>query len=207
MCSSVNVFKVNTAFYYACGPDGYRALQETIKYIHHVGSVVIFDDKRGDTENTNEQHAYTAYTQFEADAVTVTPSSFCDISPFLGYQKGVFVVCYPSTGNLLAPKLYKKVVRYFANMRDVGFVVGAGNPKILRHIQNIIGTDQPILIPGVGVQGADIEDVIPLIKERFLINAGRSVLYGDHIEHNFVDMILYRLKKFNTAITKSLATC
>ena len=122
--SIVNVFKVNPCFYYARGCDGYRALEETINYIHEVGSAVIFDGKCGDIENTNLQHAHTAFEHFGADAVTVNPlvdPRGIDVFYNHSKEKAVFVICYPSTENFFCAKSVQRYRVLFCRMGWCGF--------------------------------------------------------------------------------------
>src|SRR5579862_8511733 len=58
-----SAYKPNSAFYEQLGPDGVRALFETIKYIkqNHPSIPVILDVKRGDIGSSNEAYAATAF--------------------------------------------------------------------------------------------------------------------------------------------------
>ncbi|MCB0376443.1 MAG: orotidine-5'-phosphate decarboxylase, partial [Sinomicrobium sp.] len=68
-------FKLNTAFYEACGAEGWRSLQKTIAYIneHHPELFTIADAKRGDIGNTSAMYAKAFFETLQFDAVTVTP--------------------------------------------------------------------------------------------------------------------------------------
>src|SRR3989344_4752541 len=63
-------YKPNPAFYEAQGDEGWKALRETIQYIHEVAPdvAVILDAKRADIGNTNEAYAKSAFDHLHADA-------------------------------------------------------------------------------------------------------------------------------------------
>ena len=63
---------------------------------------------------------------------------------------------------------------------EVGLVVGATKPETMRKIRDIAG-DMPILVPGVGAQGGDIEAVIEECGGEpglTIINSSRGILYA-----------------------------
>ena len=68
-------YKPNPAFYESHGDEGWKALRETIQYIHEVAPdvAVILDAKRADIGNTNEAYAKSAFDHLHADAITVNP--------------------------------------------------------------------------------------------------------------------------------------
>lgn len=89
-------FKPNAAFFEALGPAGVQALVEVIAAIPD-DIPVILDVKRGDIETTAQAYATSAYDVFKAGAVTLSPYMGWDsISPFLGPNKAVFVLCKTS---------------------------------------------------------------------------------------------------------------
>ena len=82
-------FKPNVAFYESEGADGWRALEETIRYIKqkYPEILVIADAKRGDIGNTSERYAKAIFDHLGADAVTLAPYMGKDsISPFLAHK-------------------------------------------------------------------------------------------------------------------------
>ena len=83
-------FKPNVAFYESEGADGWRALEETIRYIKqkYPEILVIADAKRGDIGNTSERYAKAIFDHLGADAVTLAPYMGKDsISPFLAHKE------------------------------------------------------------------------------------------------------------------------
>ncbi len=139
-------------------------------HAHHPGLPVILDAKRGDIGSTAEQYAREAFERYAADAVTVNPyMGFDSIEPYLAHAgKGVIVLCRTSNpgGSDLqfldtgGRPLYQVVAQLAAQKWNVGgqlgLVVGATFPKEIEVVRGIVG-DMPLLIPGVGAQGGDVE--------------------------------------------------
>ena len=182
-------FKPNIAFYEAYGIYGLEALIKTIEYIAKTKIPVILDAKRGDVGHTAAAYAKAIFEIYKADATTVNPYMGHDsVEPFLNYKdKGIFVLCLTSnisfrdfqTAGREEP-LYISVakhVREWNHYGNCGVVVGATSPEELKQIQKITG-DMPILIPGVGAQGGDLENSVKHGGKRAIINASRSIIYA-----------------------------
>jgi orotidine-5'-phosphate decarboxylase len=192
----VCAYKPNAAFYEAHGLDGWRLLYDTIRYIpSHIP--VILDCKRGDIGNTSKMYAQAAFDSLGADAVTVNPYMGKDsVEPFLSFKdKGVFILCL--TSNPSASELQRqtiagdnqelflhvaRLIREWNTNGNAGIVVGATVASDLSGIRDIVGPDIPILIPGVGAQGGDLEQSIMLGSnargEMAIINIARGVIYA-----------------------------
>ena len=85
----------------------------------------------------------------------------------------------------------------------MGLVVGATNPGAMKKIRDI-AKNLPILVPGVGAQGGDIETVISecgFKKGLTIINNSRSILYASEDE-NFTDASRAKLLKFRDEINR-----
>jgi orotidine-5'-phosphate decarboxylase len=191
----VCTYKPNFAFFGAHGIAGWQALQNTIKSIpDHIP--ILLDFKAGDIGNTATQYARMAYDQLGADAITVNPLMGTDaIEPFLAYQEGcAFLLCLTSNPGsadvfrlntdqgILFEVLAKKSVTW-NQAGPCGLVVGATHPDDLLRIRNI-ATDLPILLPGVGAQGADTNAIVQNGLDAngggILVNASRSILYASN---------------------------
>lgn len=65
--------------------------------------------------------------------------------------------------------------------KNLGLVVGATRPARLKRIRELV-PDMPLLIPGVGTQGGDVELAVRYGCDAHggmaIINAGRSILYA-----------------------------
>lgn len=195
----VCAYKPNSAFYEALGAPGITLLKDIIDYIPEKIPVIL-DAKRGDIGNTSRMYARFAFEYLGADAITVNPYMGYDcLKPFLDYNtKGVFILCLTSnpsssdfqkqvvtSGNLAGINIYELVARKAASWNEnanIGLVVGATSPEELGGVRKIIGEDIPILIPGVGAQGGDLESSLKKggnsKGQLAIINVSRSVLYA-----------------------------
>jgi orotidine-5'-phosphate decarboxylase len=172
-------------------------LEALIAHIHqnHPGIPVILDAKRGDIGSTAEQYAIEAFERYKADAVTVNPYMGRDsVDPYLAYaDKGVILLCRTSNpgGSDLqfldvgGEKLYERVARLAANEWNsngqISLVVGATFPAEIARVREIVG-DVPLLVPGIGAQGGDIEATVKAGCTQqgngLMINSSRAILYA-----------------------------
>jgi orotidine-5'-phosphate decarboxylase len=191
----VCAFKPQIAYFAANRAE--TALERTIEHIHrnHPGIPVILDAKRGDIGTTAEQYAREAFERYRADALTVNPYlGFDSVEPYLGRpDKGIFVLCRTSNpgGSDLqfldvdGMKLYQHVARLLAQQwnrnGNCGLVVGATYPAELASVRAIV-PDMPLLVPGIGAQGGDIEATLKAGRTSdgtgLIINSSRAVLYA-----------------------------
>ncbi len=205
----VCAFKPQSAFYEAAGELGLDALARTIELIRELAphAVVVLDAKRGDIANTARAYASAAFELFGADAITASPYLGADsVAPFLEHpERGAFVLCRtsnPGSGDFQSLRivghqryereeaLYERVARRAVAWSDdfhenVGLVVGATYPAELARVR-ALAPSLPILLPGIGAQGGDLEAALGagLDDERrgLLVSASRSVIYagGQH---------------------------
>lgn len=172
-------------------------LEALIAHIHekHPGIPVILDAKRGDIGSTAEQYAVEAFERFRADAVTVNPYMGRDsVEPYLAFpDKGVILLCRTSNAggsdlqflDVGGEKLYERVARLAAEQWNttgqIGLVVGATFPAEIARVRAIVG-EMPLLVPGIGAQGGDIEATVKAGKTAagsgLLINSSRAILYA-----------------------------
>src|ERR1700761_6814677 len=172
-------------------------LEQLIAHIHgrHPGIPVILDAKRGDIGSTAEQYAKEAFERYQADAVTVNPyMGFDSIEPYLVHEgKGVIVLCRTSNpgGSDLqfletgGRPLYQVVAQLAADKWNasgqLSLVVGATFPKEIEVVRGIVG-DMPLLIPGIGAQGGDVEATVSAGRTAsgtgMLINSSRAIIYA-----------------------------
>ena len=172
-------------------------LERTIEYLHRTypDIPVILDGKRGDVGHTAERYASEAFERYAADAVTVNPYLGSDsLEPFLRHEdKGVFVLCRTSNSGARdlqdlevgARRLYHVVAELAAqrwNARgNCALVVGATYPRELAEVRRIVG-DMPLLLPGVGAQGADVAQAVRSGQTAsgvgLLVSSSRAILYG-----------------------------
>ena len=193
----VCAYKPNAAFYEAYGTEGMAALHRSIADIHAIAPdvPVILDAKRADIGNTNNGYAQMAFNFLQADAITVHPYLGQEaMQPFLDYKDmGVIVLCRtsnPGAGefqDLLvnSEPLYRFVARRVSTEWNKNgnctLVVGATYPDELREIRRLVG-DMPILIPGIGAQGGDVEKTVTAGKDSrgqgMIINSSRGIIFA-----------------------------
>lgn len=174
-----------------------QQLEKTIEYIHanYPAIPVILDAKRGDIGSTAEMYAREAFERYRADAVTVNPYMGGDtLKPFLNYRdKGVIILCRTSNPgardiqDLVAggEKIYRviatKAAREWNRNGNIALVVGATYPDELREVRFIAG-DMPLLVPGIGAQGGDVEKAVVNGKDSrgagMIINSSRGIIYA-----------------------------
>jgi orotidine-5'-phosphate decarboxylase len=160
---------------------------------------VILDSKRGDIGSTADHYALEAFERYGADAVTVNPyMGFDTIEPYLKHAgKGVIVLCRtsnPGGSDLqflnVAPNgepLYLHVAKLAAqkwnSSGQISLVVGATFPEEIAKVRAIAG-EMPLLIPGIGAQGGDIDATVKAggIPKKpgtgMMINSSRAILYA-----------------------------
>lgn len=195
-CDLACAYKPNAAFFEALGTLGHEVLAATIATIPNEIPVIL-DGKRNDIGNTARKYAVAAFDELGADAVTVTPYLGRDsVAPFTAYpDKGVFLLTRtsnPSAGDLqdldvggrpLWHAVAEKAMEWQQEFANIGLVAGATHPEELATIRRLCSDDVPLLVPGVGAQGADAAAALDAGADRSgrfaLVNVGRAILYPD----------------------------
>lgn len=205
----VCAYKPNLAFYEALGIPGLKALQRTVEYIRRVAPhpCIIGDAKRGDIGPSGQAYARAMFQVWDFDAVTANAWGGEDtLEPFLADEaRGVFIWCRSSnpgasdfqdltvvrTGSKPASTtpqgqvpLYQHLAmaaRAWNRKGNVGLVVGATYLEQLAAVRRIC-PEMPLLIPGIGLQGGDLEASIRLGTDTrgrlAIINSSRSIIYA-----------------------------
>ena len=204
----VALIKPQVAFYERFGSAGFAVLEETLAQLRESDSLVVADAKRGDIGSTMEGYALAWLDENSplcCDAVTLTPylgvGSLNPAIELAGRQnRGVFIMSansnpeaegfqsqtLSSSGVTVAQHMVDECAEYNVDKRatdgsdgdyvgHVGVVVGATvkNPPKLDDL------NAPVLMPGVGAQGATMEDVSRIAGEQkhlFFPNVSRAVL-------------------------------
>ncbi len=212
----VCAYKPNLAFYEALGTTGFEILAKTLACIPP-GIVTIGDAKRGDIGNTAEQYATALFGNFHFDAITINAYLGLDaVEPFIkDPNHGIFVLALTSNpGSKDFQKLkvgkqnvYERVIRSCVrwNTNDnVGIVVGATNPRELKNVRKLAPV-LPVLIPGVGKQGGDLEASVRFgcdkNGEMAVINSSRGILYASK-GRDFADAARKEAMKLRDEIRK-----
>ena len=174
---------------------------------HQRGLLVVLDAKRNDIGTTAEAYA-AAYlgrrSPWGADCLTVSPYLGDDsLDPFVEACRrsaaGIFVLVKTSNpgGGFLqdrvcdGEKLYQTVANWITQKNEsllgvwgygpIGAVVGATYPEELSVVRTIVG-DMPLLVPGVGAQGGDVEATVRAGRDSsgygMMINSSRAIIYA-----------------------------
>lgn len=188
-------YKPNTAFYEAYGLKGWMALERTISYLNENYPEVftIADAKRGDIGNTSGRYAKAFFKDLSFDSVTVAPYMGRDsIEPFLSYKdKHTILLALTSNegafdfqmGNSGGADLYKQVIKTsqtWENAHNLMYVIGATKTAYIGEIRKL-APDNFFLVPGVGAQGGDLEEVCKYGMTDnigLLINSSRGIIYA-----------------------------
>ena len=187
-------YKPNIAFYESRGSESWLSLEKTMNEIPPE-IFKIADAKRGDIGNTTQMYARAFFDQLDFDSITVSPYMGQDsVKPYLDY-KNRWVIVLAVTSNMGAfdfqflpiadtnEKVYEKIIttsRNWGTTDNMMYVVGATKANMLEHIREII-PDHFLLVPGVGAQGGNLEEVA---KYGFndhcglLVNSSRGIIYA-----------------------------
>nr|WP_041395674.1 orotidine-5'-phosphate decarboxylase [Parasphaerochaeta coccoides] len=173
--------------------QGSRALADVLDMVEELfpGVPVILDSKRGDIASSSTNYAHEAFNSWGAHAVTVSPYMGSDsVEPFAsvgGRHRGVYVLNRTSnrgaqdfqgmdvrdrndSGEKKEP-LYMAVARRIVTWEKtyggtLGAVVGATSPAELGALASFYADHEiPLLIPGVGSQGAGATDTVSLLRD------------------------------------------
>jgi orotidine-5'-phosphate decarboxylase len=190
-------YKPNTAFYEAYGIKGWQSLQKTINYINenHPEIFTIADAKRGDIGNTSSMYAKAFFEDLNFDSVTVAPYMGKEsVEPFLAFEnKHTIMLALTSNEGAFdfqtletnGKELYKQVLetsKGWKNSENLMYVVGATKAEYFTEIRKIIPSSF-LLVPGVGAQGGNLQDVCKYgISDNvgLLINSSRAIIYASN---------------------------
>ncbi len=190
-------YKPNIAFYEAYGLQGWASLEKTMAYLNtrYPDIFTIADAKRGDIGNTATRYAKAFFENLAFDALTVSPYMGRDsVEPFLAFE-GKHTILLALTSNEGAAdfqtqasgegELYQVVLKTskkYVNSENLMYVIGATKAVHLREVRKIV-PESFLLVPGVGAQGGDLDEVCRYGLNGnvgLLINSSRGILYADH---------------------------
>jgi orotidine-5'-phosphate decarboxylase len=214
-------YKPNIAFYESLGDKGWLSLEATVKYIKKMYPelFVIADAKRGDIGNTSKMYAKAFFEKMPFDAVTVAPYMGEDsVTPFLSYEHK-WVVLLALTSNKGADdfqyhnedglRLFERVLsvsKKWGNINNMMYVVGATRAETLSEIRRIV-PDHFLLVPGIGAQGGNLNDVVKYgmnNKCGLLVNSSRGIIYADNTQ-NFDKVAGEKARELQAEMEKHLA--
>lgn len=193
-------YKPNIAFYEAHGLKGWKSLVKTIDYLNasYPEIFTIADAKRGDIGNTSTRYAKAFLEDMNFDSITVAPYMGSDsVEPFLEF-KNKFTILLALTSNkggldfqvnknVDGKTLYENVLSTsleWKNSEQLMYVVGATRPEYFQKIRKIV-PNHFLLVPGVGAQGGDLQEVCRFginSEIGLLINSSRGIIYASATE-------------------------
>jgi len=204
---------------------------------------VIGDGKWNDIGNTNAGYAKDVFDELKFTAITINPYLGMEaMKPFLDCEdKGIIILVRtsnPGAGELqdlnvevarepsllgTAPDtvsvmpLYEVVARFVAEKwnynKNCCVVAGATSTFELAKIRAIVG-DMPILIPGIGAQGGDLETTVRVGAnskgQGMIINNSRGIIFAyenspELGERNYAAAAAKATKSMHDEITAALA--
>ena len=200
----VCAYKPNLAFYEALGVPGIVALERTVAHVRGRApdAVVIADAKRGDMASSNVHYARALFETWGFDAATVHGYLGGEaLAPFLDYEdRGVFVLCKTSNpgarelqdlGLASGRRLFEEVASRAAGWDaggNVGLVVGATYPDDLATVRGLC-PEMPVLLPGVGAQGGDLEASVKAGVDGngrgLVVSSSRGIIYASRDPADF----------------------
>ena len=199
--------KPQVAFFEALGGYGLTALERVCAAAVEHGVPVIADAKRGDIPSTAEAYASAWLDERPggeppvADALTVNPYLGRDsLEPYAAAcdraGAGIYVLVRtsnPGSADLQALEasdgaVWEASARLvdalgaprvgISGLSSIGAVIGLTQPAALRRARELMPT-APLLIPGLGAQGGDVNDAAPAFAPHpaaGLVVAARSVI-------------------------------
>jgi len=199
----LSIIKPQSAFFERFGSAGVRAMEQLAQLARSRGVLVLLDGKRGDIDTTAEAYAagyFSPSSPLRVDAVTTHAylgfgalEKFLDIA--IRNDGGVFVVVRSSNpegrelqtaklanGETVASNLCRLITERNRlasadGLGPIGAVVGATCEDAAETVAAM--PTAFILAPGVGAQGATIQDVLtrmPAARGRVLPNVSRAIL-------------------------------
>ena len=201
-------YKINTAFYEQLGSKGWEIIEKTREMIPS-NTLSIADAKRGDIGNTSAMYAKAFFETMDFDALTVAPyMGYDSVEPFLKFNNKITIVLGLTsnkgsadfqTNPIYNPPLYKTVlerISQWGTPENLMFVIGATKAEALVEIRKIV-PDHFLLIPGVGAQGGNANEVCRNGKNNLgglLINSSRGIIYASS-DRDFAEAARAEAKK------------
>lgn len=210
----VCAYKPNMAFYEAQGVLGWQALGETMRYLRseHPDILTICDAKRGDIGSTSAAYTHAIFDELGFDAVTLNPYLGGEaLQPFLERPDKISIILCrtsnPQSGELQdleieSQKLWQvvaqKVAQEWNRHGNCMLVMGATYPQELAQARQLVG-DMPLLVPGVGSQGGDLNEVLKVGLNRqshgLIINSSRAILWANSPQQAASEVALFIAEK------------
>lgn len=185
-------YKPNVAFYEVLGENYWNTLSQTIAYVPK-NILTIADAKRGDMGNSAKMYAKAFFEELKVDALTLQPYQGKDaLKAFLDYQDKWSIVLgltsnsgsddFQFTEHESKP-LYRRVIEKcmeWGTKDNLMFVIGGTHEMLFKKIREFC-PEHFFLVPGIGHQGGNIEEVIKdgLTADcGLIISSSRDIIYA-----------------------------
>jgi orotidine-5'-phosphate decarboxylase len=185
-----STLKPNLAYFEQYGWRGWKLLEFLVKRWGKE-CLIVLDAKRGDIGRSSQAYAKAMFEGLGGDSVTLHPWMGPDsVAPFLEFapEKGAYLLLRTSNpgGDVLQSGAWQKLfqnLEVWDKTSSLGFVVGATKPEELEWVLAKNTTGRPLLIPGVGAQGATAKDVMTALRAhshptRHRVNVSSGILYA-----------------------------
>jgi orotidine-5'-phosphate decarboxylase len=197
----VAAVKPQSAFFERFGSRGIAVLEDVVRACREAGALVILDVKRGDIGSTAQGYAdayLDASSPIAVDAITASPFlGFGSLAPMIDtavkHDAGVFVLALTSNpegaqvqratasdGRTVAGTVLDALREANAGAHPLGSfgaVVGATIDAPGDDVD--LDIDGPLLVPGIGAQGGDADDVRRIfagVLDKVLPSSSREIL-------------------------------
>lgn len=212
-------FKPNLAFFEALGPNGLSVLNDVTDHIPD-DRIVIADAKRGDISSTAEHYKKAFFDEFNVDAVTLNPlMGFETLDAFSDDPaKGLYILTL--TSNPGATDFLKKPFAGFDSMAEyIAHELFERSVSVEAHLGMVIGATQAIeaaavvrqhhtgslLIPGVGAQGGNVNELAEALRDHKgipMINSSRGIIYAGADQDNWALKVSESAEQTKESISK-----
>lgn len=193
-------YKPNAAFYEKDGIKGLQSLIATSQYLP-ADCLSIIDAKRGDIGNTSGMYAKAFFDKTSSgmnfDSITVSAYMGNDaVMPYLDYP-GKWVIILALTSSVGSKDfqylhtehgfLYEALIKKantWAGADRIMYVVGATKSTEFADIRKI-APDHFLLVPGIGAQGGNLEEVCKYGMNKdcgLIVNSSRAIIYASNGE-------------------------
>jgi uridine monophosphate synthetase len=216
----VCAYKPTLGFYEALGVPGLELLHQTLAAVpKHIP--IILDAKHSDL-NTSTIFARTVFTQWQVDAITLSPYTGQDhVVPFLVYpDKAVFILCctsnpgaetlqqYPTNES----PLYLQVVKESKNWgtpEQLGLEVGTTNPEVLALIR-AVAPERFIMARSIWAQDSKFKQILEAglntNGDGLLIPVPQDMLSSTNLSDE-MQSLRSEINQVRTEIIRDASTC
>ncbi|MBW4674930.1 MAG: bifunctional orotidine-5'-phosphate decarboxylase/orotate phosphoribosyltransferase [Desmonostoc geniculatum HA4340-LM1] len=216
----VCAYKPTFGFYEALGTPGLELLHKTLAAIPaHIP--IILDAKHSDL-NTSNIFARTVFTEWQVDAITLSPYTGQDhVVPFLIYaDKAVFILCCTSNPGAEALQqyptnespLYLQVVKEsktWGTPEQLGLEVGTTNSEVLALIR-AAAPERIIMARSIWAEGANLKEILEAglntNGDGLLIPVPQDMLASPQLSEE-IQSLRAEINQIKTEIIHETSTC